>query len=197
LLLNFTTKIDFDKKFKQWKINSVSFKRLYGDKEIDNFLQLLYDAYIIVKPEHLDKFRGLVFEMLMEAYYKNIYNKPKVDKFCCGCKVIINGNDVLYECGEDEANNRSTVDIAGYNTEDSKFYELKVGPAGFEENTINYLNNLHTEAITHKISKSIVVGCMTLKPKSALKIKLKSINHEALELNGIREIKNLLKNKAS
>lgn len=192
-LLSFIDNIDFDKRYKRWKKELPDFHLLYGQGVLEEFLQQLYDSYIVVKPYHLDKFRGLVFEYVMELHYKNLYNKDE-DKFSCGCKVIINGNDVVYKCEEDESKSRKTIDIVGYNKSDSKFYELKVGPDGFDSHVIKYLNILNTEVRNNKVSDNITVGCITLKSKGSLKIKLKSnkVEFSELELNGFDEVEKML-----
>ena len=192
-LLTFINKINFNREYKKWKNELPEFDLIYGKEDLDEFLKKLYDAYTIVKSGHLDKFRGLIFEYLIEYYYCNIYNNKSKDKFSCGCKVIVDGKDIIYNCEEDEDKSRKTVDIAGYNEKDSKFYELKVGPEGFDEHVINYLNILNNEVCSKKISDNIIVGCMTLKPRKSLEIKLRSnkVDFSRLQLNGIKELKEI------
>lgn len=59
---------------------------------------------------------------------------------------------------------------------------------------IKYLNILNTEVSNIKISENITVGCMTLKSKGSLKIRLKSnkVDFKKLELNGFAEVEKIL-----
>lgn len=198
-LLNFiNNEIYFEEHYKEWKKRLSPAKKLYGKELVEDFSEKLYNAYKTVKSFHIEKFRGLVFENLMEIYYRNIC-KNNASEFSHGCKVIINGNDIIYICEEDQECNRKTIDIAVYNKTKSKFYELKVGPTGFDAHVINYLNILNDKACSGQISDSVTVGCMTLKEKEhlALQLKFNRLDFEKLELNGIEEIKELFIHKAS
>lgn len=192
-LLTFIDNIDFDSRYKKWKKELPEFHLLYGQEVLDNFLDELYSSFKSIKSHHLDKFRGIIFEYLLEIYYKSLYKGDR-NKICFGCIVKINGENIIYNCDEDTSKNRKTVDIAAYNIDDSRFYELKVGPQGFDRHVIAYLNILKHELNKNEISKEIIVGCMTLKSKNALKIRLKAdkLNFSELELNGLKEIKNML-----
>lgn len=192
-LLSFINNIDFDIRYKKWKNQLPELQLLHGQAVLDDFLNELYSSFKSIKPYHIDKFRGLIFENLLEIHYKNLYSKD-CDRTCFGCMVIINGKDIVYNCKENPTNNRKTVDIVGYNIKNSKFYELKVGPKGFDSHVINYLNILENELDRNKVSENIIVGCMTLELKSTLKMILKSnkVNFNKLELNGFKEIQNML-----
>lgn len=194
-LLSFIDKNYFEQRFKEWKKKIAPVKILYGEEITDNFLEEMYKTYKSLKPEHIDKFRGLVFEHLMENYYKDSY-RNKGDKFSHGCKVVINGKEITYICEEDKSKSRKTIDIACYNKNQSKFYELKVGPKGFDTHVTQYLNMLNDELCNNEISDNIIVGCMTLKERKSLEmqLKLKGLNFDKLELNGIEEIKDLFIN---
>lgn len=199
-LLNFVNKINFEKRYKKWKKGLGDIDLLYGKKATDEFLKLIYDSYKALElyQQHIDKFRGIVFEYIMELYYKDIYNKNG-DNFGSGCKVTIDGDEIIYICKEDDKKSRQTIDIAGYNKKDSKFYELKVGPEGFSSHVIQYLNILNNNANEKEISEDITVGCMILDSKLKLMIKISSNDEDFsnLELNGIREVKKLLMERVS
>ncbi|EOD01146.1 hypothetical protein [Caldisalinibacter kiritimatiensis] len=189
-LLLFTNKINFKSRFKKWKEELQLIKRPHNKDNMDKLISELYDSYNVVKDYHIDKFRGLIFEYVMENHYKHMYNR-----FSKGCKVIINGTEIKYLCVEDENKNRNTIDIAGYSRTKSEFYELKVGPDGFKDNVIKYLNILNKVACENRISEKTIVGCMTLETKNKLKIKLRMIEEDSskLELLGRNELMNILK----
>lgn len=188
-LLTFIDKIDFNKRYKAWKKRLTAIGELYSESNLDDLIDKLYDSYDKVRGYHIDKFRGLIFEYIMENHYKNIY----VD-FSKGCKVIINGIHIKYICEENEKDDRGTIDIAGYSSYESEFYEVKVGPSGFKENVIIYLNMLNDAARKNKISGKITVGCMSLEVKSKLILKLNETNEDysGLGVFGRDEIKEIL-----
>lgn len=188
-LLTFINKINFNKRYKDWEKRLIEIEELYSKDNLDVLVSELYNSYNKVCDYHIDKFRGLIFEYIVESHYRNIYTC-----FSKGCRVIINGIQIKYICEKDERNNRSTIDIAGYSSCESEFYEVKVGPDGFRENVITYLNMLNDAAHKNKISDKITVGCMTLEVKSKLILKLNSTgkDYSGLDVLGRHEVKEIL-----
>lgn len=196
-LLSFLDKTDFNKKFKIFVKKVKTTEELYGSENLKELLNELENSYKALKVYDIDKFRGLVFEQIMEKHYKKeVYNKDN-DKFGSGCQVILNEKEIEYIDESNKENNRKTVDIAGYNPIKSEFYEIKVGPKGFKQNVIRYLNMLNYEVNSSEISDNIITGCVTLKKLSALKLKLKSTKEDfsKLNLSGYEEVKKILMNK--
>lgn len=192
-LLIFIDKIDFDKRFKRWEKELEFIAESYNKTNLDKLKDELYGCFKSTKDYHIDKLRGLILEYLVENHYKPIYSKIP-SKFSKGCKVIIDGVEIKYVCSEDERNNRSTVDIAGHSYEKSEFYEVKVGPNGFKDNVIKYLNILSQVANENEISQEIIVGCITLETKSKLEIKLRGLaeDYSQLKIYGRKELLDIL-----
>ena len=196
-LLIFIDKKDFNKRFKIWEEKLKPISESYNQQRLEEFLNELRESYNKIKddPRHLDKFRGIIFEYIVEDYYKNKYMKGN---FSSGCMIIINGKHIKYICEDNQSNNRSTVDIAGHSHKTSEFYEVKVGPNGFDNHVIKYLNLLKYILLENKVSEEIIVGCMTLEKKAKLNIRLRSLNEKntGLSVYGVNEIIEILKNKS-
>lgn len=194
-LLIFIDKQDFSKRFKKWKGKLELISCSYNKETLENLIDELEDSFNKIKDNksHLDKFRGLIFEYIIENYYKEKYREFE---FSSGCKVVVNGNPIKYICKDDETKNRNTVDVAGYSKQKSEFYEAKVGPNGFDNHVIKYLNLLNNTLMMNEVSDTIVVGCMTLEKKAKLNIKLRSLeeNYTNLSVFGVKEILDILKN---
>lgn len=192
-LLLFIDKIDFDTRFKKWKKELKLIEEYYDKANLDKLVEQLYEAFSKTSDIHIDKLRGLIFEYLIENHYKTIYSL-----FSHGCKVTIDGIVIEYICSEDIEKNRNTVDVAGYSVEKSEFYEVKVGPDGFKDNVIKYLNLLNKIANEKNISKEIMVGCMTLETKEKLNIKLKGLKEDCsqLKIYGRNELINIFQSNA-
>lgn len=192
-LLTFIDKQNFSKRFKKWKEKLELISDSYNKETLENLINQLGDSFNKIKDNqiHVDKFRGIIFEYIIENYYKNKYIGFK---FSSGCKVIVKGNPIKYICQGDESKNRSTVDVAGYSKQKSEFYEAKVGPNGFDNHVIKYLNLLNNTLIMNGVSDTIVVGCMTLEKRAKLNIKLRSLeeNHTNLSIFGVKEILDIL-----
>lgn len=71
---------------------------------------------------------------------------------------------------------------------------MKVGPNGFKDNVIKYLNILSQVANENEISQEIIVGCITLETKSKLEIKLRGLaeDYSQLKIYGRKELLDIL-----
>lgn len=192
-LFSFIDNNDFSKKFAEWVSKQEKTKELYEEKSYENLIEELGKSYKGIKDYHVDKFRGIIFEKIMENHYEDKYG-AKSDKLSYGCQVIINKQEVKYIDLEDYRNNRVSVDIARFSEKSSEFNELKVGPESFKLCNIRYLNILTNAAKNEKISDEIEVGCMTLKSKGKLNLKLRKLKEDIsyLKLIGFEQVREML-----
>ncbi|MGL4345112.1 MAG: hypothetical protein ACRCTE_07945 [Cellulosilyticaceae bacterium] len=146
----------------------------------------------VLRPEHIAKFRGLVFEKVMEKHYKGVYssNNNPTNMFCSGCQILIDGKLIVQK--DEIGNHRSSVDLAAQNNKRIECHELKVGPTGFDQLTIAYLEQLYGAMIKVKGDREIEVGAMTLKPRAALHIKFNRKTETQITLYGIEEVSKIL-----
>lgn len=192
-IVYFTDTERLKREFVTWKDKR---KKLLFDKTkveaLEEMLQGLYDTFLSVKDEDMGKFRGLVFEKVMEIHFLEKYSAryTHANKFGTGCQILIDGYVIKRPSGEPP----STVDIAGYNPNECEFYELKVAPDNFDNCVIEFLRHLYNKSVRNEISKMICVGCMILRPKVALEIHLEEqeICYDELKLFGKREVIHIL-----
>lgn len=176
-VLRFTNKDEYDRFFSEWLRNIKKSNKLVDPKELDVLIDSLKVAYENSRNDReISHLRGRILETIYQDKLSPIYSK-RGSIFDYGCKVIINGVEIKYidESGDFDRN-RITIDMAGYNFTNSEFYELKVRPDNFQDNVINYLNKLKSEALANKISKNIKVGCVCLESRTSLKKQLEVVN---------------------
>lgn len=199
-VLKFTDKNEYNRSFSQWLKDVRKSNRAVKQGDLEILINTLKAAYKNSKDDReISDLRGRILETIYQNELSPIYSK-RDSIFDYGCKVIINEVEIKYIDGTgDFDRNRSTIDIAGYNLKKSEFYELKVRPAGFQDNIIIYLNKLKSKAFSNEISENIIVGCVSLEPKTSLKNQLKiiknkyNVDYEGLKIVGKDEIRELIK----
>lgn len=198
-VLRFTNKDEYNKVSSHWIENIKESNKFVNPEELDDLINSLKVAYENSRDDgEISDLRGKILETIYQDKLSPIYSR-RDSIFDYGCKVIIDGVEIKYidESG-DFAKNRMTIDIAGYNLENSEFYELKVRPDNFQDNVIKYLNKLRSEALTNRISENVKVGCVTLELRTSLESQLKiikrkyDIDYEGLEIIGRSEMRELI-----
>lgn len=199
-VLKFTDKNEYNRSFSRWLKDVRKSNRVVKQEDLEVLINTLKTAYKNSRDDReISDLRGRILETIYQDGLSPIYS-GRDSIFDYGCKVIINEVEIKYIDGTGNLDrNRSTIDIAGYNFINSEFYELKVRPAGFQDNIIIYLNKLKSKAFANGISENITVGCVSLEPKTSLKNQLKiiknkyNVDHEGLKIIGKDEIRELIK----
>ncbi|MBP2032695.1 hypothetical protein J2Z42_001369 [Clostridium algifaecis] len=195
-LLKFRSKEYFEACFREWLEKTQEYAEIFDIENIESFCEEISDTYNKSRnDEEINDFRGKLFEVIMKEKYAPIYCK-RDSIMECGCKVIIDKTEIIYE---DIYHNidctKKTVDIAGYNSKDAEFYEIKVGPKNFKYNIILYLNKLFDFASEKKITQNLIIGCATMEKRASLiqsleteKKKYDFLNYSNLMIRGREDI---------
>lgn len=199
-ILENKNKANFDKNFNTWADQIRLLNNTLKLDQIEEFINALKYAYEISRNDiEISDFRGKLFEVIVEDIYSKKYQSSRIRPsiFEKGCEVEIKGQKIHYIDINSDVE-KKTVDVAGYNLENSEFYEVKVGPSNFKYNVIMYLNMLKSGAIENKISSSILVGCMTMDTRAYLKQNLTKVkiqdkvSYSELEVMGREDIKTMI-----
>lgn len=71
-LFVFTDHMYPESKISEWKSLIKSFECMYKKDTLKNFCDKLDKSYRSIKPQDIDKFRGLLFEVLLEIHYREL-----------------------------------------------------------------------------------------------------------------------------
>lgn len=195
-LLKFRSKEYFESYFEDWLNKTREYALIFDIQNINSFLKEISDAYKKLRTNvEINDFRGKLFEVIMKEKYSPIYCK-RHSIMECGCKVIIDKTEIIYEDIYNNSDyNKKTVDIAGYNSKNAEFYEIKVGPKNFKYNIIMYLNKLFDFAGEKKITQNLIIGCATMEKRASLiqnleaeKTKYDFLNYSNLMIKGREDI---------
>lgn len=108
------------------------------------------------------KMRGLVPEKLFAKVFQDRHGE-KQGNFGYGVMIVIDGEDVKYEClkpyenREDSDRNRQTVDAAYWDGKVGEFVEVKFNPEAFHTKDIKYLQILQSRLKEANLSHSILL----------------------------------------
>lgn len=194
------SKADYKANFGSWIEQVQSVNKTFKIDNIESFIDSIKNAFENSEDDNeISDLRGRLFEVILERLYSKKYKDTRLRRsiFNNGCEIEINQQKIHYK---DLKLNKSkkTVDIAGYNLDNSEFYEAKVGPGYFDGKVMRYLNLLNSIVLKEQISKNIIVGCMTMETTARLKqnlIKVKrleNIEYAGLKILGREEIKEII-----
>ncbi|EHI98163.1 hypothetical protein CDLVIII_1470 [Clostridium sp. DL-VIII] len=194
------SKADYEKNFESWVEQVHSVNKTFKIDNIESFIDSIKNAFEDSEDDdQISDLRGRLFEVILEKLYSEKYKDTRLKRsiFNNGCEIKIRKKEIHYK-NLKVNKSKKTVDIAGYNLDNSEFYEAKVGPGNFDGIVIEYLNLLNSILLKEQISKSILVGCMTMEIKARLKQnlmkvkRLENIDYIGLELLGREEIKRII-----
>lgn len=198
-VLKFTSRHEYDRTFSQWSKGIKKSNKVIKPEDLDTLIISLKDAYDKSRDDkEISDLRGRILETIYRDKLSPIYSRRN-SIFGYGCMVIIDGVKIQYiDKSGDFNRNVTTIDIAGYNHENSEFYELKVRPKNFRDYSIKYLNKLKKEALANRISDIIKVGCVSLESKTSMRNQLEivkrkyNVDYEGLEIMGKDEVRKLI-----
>lgn len=127
-----------------------------------------YDKSKFLTPQDcLNIMRGKIFEIIVENMVKERYKSPNF--FNCGCMIILNGNELITD-------KRKTVDVAGWTGDFGEFYECKVSPYSFDEDTYQYIYFIEKNFLNENIN--YYLACVTLDTHERLMVKSECIEQK-------------------
>lgn len=134
------------------------------DYEFDLLLKINSKYYGDVSDEQkkLSKLRGVLLEIFVEEMVRPRYQN---EIFHTGCKVIINGEEVVSRYGGEA---RLSIDIAACKDAEGEFYECKLSPNSLNAKSYKYLDLLERRLSRERRFKNIV-GCVTLGSERSLR----------------------------
>ena len=104
-----------------------------SDDSMKRFNPEVYEKYNLGnKSCRFQRYRGIIFEYLISELVKERF----LDKlFGTGCRVYINGQAIIIQYGEGNAEHKETFDVVGWeeNSSYGEFYECKISPERFKE----------------------------------------------------------------
>lgn len=122
--------------------------RAYDEKNY--YKEHLYDA-----KKRLSRYRGLLFEKLVESLTKKRFDSGL---FETGCRIYINNSHLIFHYGTGDASHKETIDIAGWidDIKYGEFYECKINPDRLAREHYKFLALIIDVLKDNKISNCIV-----------------------------------------
>ncbi|WP_027938016.1 hypothetical protein [Anaeroarcus burkinensis] len=146
---------DWVSHFQNWKNVVCKMKRInVNAPDYKAFFQLIKNCFDVCGTlKDFEKMCGTVPEKYVEVAYETRYISRHPQLRDNGCKVIIDGNEVVYqpECTVDRDGDADircvSVDIAAWDGRFSDFIEIKISPEGFQTKNINYFRLLRQRLV--------------------------------------------------
>ena len=156
---------DWSKPFQEWK--NWIYKKMKvkpTDLAYKDFFYCIEKCFQSCQTvDDFKKMCGLVPEKYAKLCYEKRYREIKPHNLGCGCMVIIEGINIIYQPEkviEDDVNGDRddrcvTVDLAAWDGYISDFIEIKVSPNLFQTKNINYFRLLRSELENKKLKHLI------------------------------------------
>lgn len=179
------SKNNYHNKMDQWKSSFIRRRKSAAIDTIE-FAEFMEKIYLVCNnDEELKKMRGLIPEKLIENIYQIRFYGISPLKLEYGCKVSIDGNQVIYtpdfsyENSIDSDERKVTVDIGKWDGKKAEFVEIKLSPESFHSKDINYLLKLRQKMNNVELDHDIFL--ISFGNKDAIEGKLEQIGISQLQ----------------
>lgn len=138
------------------------------------------------KNRRFGRYRGIMFECLISELVKERFTDKMFDT---GCRVYIDGQAIIIQYGEGNADHKETFDIVGWDESNAygEFYECKISPDGFKEENCKLFIELNNVLSQHK-DILYILGFVSADEQKYFESKISSLEKNGIQLANVQLI---------